>query len=116
MPDDSDKEEDQDEEFQLWQIREMNRIKLYLDSKESHTLELQEIEKRRSMTDEARQKELESQPLKEKRKLAFLQKSYKLGPYNQHLKEDPNWQVLQRDYSAPVPLDKVDKTNLPQIL
>ena len=45
-----------------------------------------------------------------------MQKSYKLGPYNQHLKDDPNWTILNRDYSAPVGEDKVDKSNLPQIL
>jgi len=32
------------------------------------------------------------------------------------LKDDPEWQILNRDYNVPVGEDKVDKSNLPQIL
>ena len=118
MPDDTDNPEDI-AEYEKWKIREIKRVQRDLEEQEQHVKDQQEIERRRNMTDE--QREAENKRLgsdktdhKEGRQYNFMQKYYKLGPYYMdNSKKGGKYDILNRDYNAPLAEEKRDVSVLP---
>ncbi|SOV81187.1 micro-fibrillar-associated protein, putative [Plasmodium sp. gorilla clade G3] len=112
-------EELNEQEYELWKIRHINRLKRdELDRKKYEILEL-EIEKRRKMTDKEiiqDNKTLPNKEKKKKRKMLFMQKYYHKGGFYQDLFEEGKEEIYLRDYNEPVYEDKVDRQNLPKVL
>jgi microfibrillar-associated protein 1 len=87
LPDDLDYHHDQEEEneeYNAWKIREMFRIKRETELREAMIREAKDIERRRNMTDEERYQEdlkLGRFEEKEKKKWKFLQKYYHKGVF-----------------------------------
>ena len=122
MPDDTDYPEKELEEYEKWKQREFERIKRDLEEREQNENEKVEVERRRLLTDEER--ELENKRLgsdktdhKEGRKYNFMQKYYKLGPYYMDTaKKGGKYDILNRDYNAPLASEKRDVSALPMCM
>jgi microfibrillar-associated protein 1 len=122
MPDDTDHPENELEEYEKWKLREFERIRRDLEEREREAGEKEEIERRRQLTDE--QREVENKKLgsdktehKEGRKYNFMQKYYKLGPYYMdNAKKGGKWDILNRDYNAPLAEEKRDVSTLPRVM
>ncbi|SOV17752.1 micro-fibrillar-associated protein, putative [Plasmodium sp. gorilla clade G2] len=112
-------EELNEQEYELWKIRHINRLKRdELDRKKYEILEL-EIEKRRKMTDKEiiqDNKTLPNKEKKKKKKMLFMQKYYHKGGFYQDLFEEGKEEIYLRDYNEPVYEDKIDRQNLPKVL
>jgi len=105
--------EDQEKEYELWQLREFDRIRRELEKKALEAEEKKEILRVRSMSDEEREAYLSrSSSLECKAAYKFLQKYYHKGAFYMD-SEDP---ILQRDYNQPTLEDQVDKSLLPEVL
>lgn len=102
---------DEEEEFQAWKLRELQRIKRDREEQAARDEEIMEIERRRGMTDaEIMAEDAKNNPEKERTKIKFLQKYYHKGAFFTDL------EILQRDYSAPTLEDRVDKSALPAVM
>eukprot|EP01068_Selenidium_serpulae_P009393 Selendium_serpulae@DN5219_c0_g1_i1.p1 len=115
MPPETDGADNDEEEYEMWKIRELNRIKRDKEERISREKFLAEIERRRNMTEEERRESNraldEANPKKDKKsKYTFMQKYYHQGAYFQHL-EDP---LYNRDYNKPTAEDTVDKKAVPR--
>jgi len=116
--DDSEEEDEQtqEKEFELWKLRELQRIKRDKEEREKWKEEQQDIERRRAMTDEELQREKArlKEGVKEERHMKFLQKYYHKGAfYTEEFKSLKN----THDWLAPTGEDRsVDKTLLPGVL
>eukprot|EP01027_Heterolobosea_sp_BB2_P005842 GEZU01008884.1.p2 GENE.GEZU01008884.1~~GEZU01008884.1.p2 ORF type:complete len:200 (+),score=76.60 GEZU01008884.1:426-1025(+) len=81
-----------------------------------------EIERRRNMTDEEREREdreyAKLHPREEKKKWGFLQRYYHKGAFYQEVDREGNVkeELYRRDYSAPTLEDKFDKAILPKVM
>lgn len=119
MPDDEDRDEEADEEFEKWRIRELKRIV----RDRTATLERQEaereLERRRNMSPEEREKEdkerarRDDEARKTKTKMAYLQKYYHKGAF--FMEADPDGfteAIYNRDFMQPTDEEKFDKTLL----
>eukprot|EP00922_Rhytidocystis_sp_ex-Travisia-forbesii_P054293 GHVS01080517.1.p1 GENE.GHVS01080517.1~~GHVS01080517.1.p1 ORF type:complete len:463 (+),score=101.92 GHVS01080517.1:79-1467(+) len=120
MPDDAD-DLNEAEEYELWKIRELKRIKRDKEEREARTRFLEEIERRRGMTDEERRiddRRLDAgMPMREKKfKYAFMQKYYHRGAFFQDKAVSGQEPLYLRDYAAPVGEDKLDKHTLPHAM
>ncbi|KAI9361957.1 splicing factor, Prp19-binding domain-containing protein [Pilaira anomala] len=107
---------DEEAEFDAWRVRELNRIKRDREERIAREKEEEEIERRRALPEDVRLKEdlerAKESKNKEKGQHTFMQKYYHKGAFYQ----DPENEVLQRDYSAPT-IDEVrNKDVLPKIM
>ncbi|ANQ09547.1 Microfibril-associated protein-like protein [Plasmodium coatneyi] len=117
--DDDDEGEPNEEEYQLWKLRHLNRLKRDELDRRKHELVQEEISERRKMTDREIMEQNKSLPHKEKKKkkkMLFMQKYYHRGGFFQDLFEEGKEEIYTRDYNEPVYEDKVDKENLPKVL
>ncbi len=120
MPTDDD-DVNESYEYEQWRIRELKRIKLDKDERETREKEKAEIERRRKLTEAERQEEnkrlgTDETERPERTKYQFLQKYYHKGAFFQEkAKENPD-HIYNRDYNAPVAEDTWDKSALPEIL
>ncbi|CAA9989372.1 micro-fibrillar-associated protein, putative [Plasmodium knowlesi strain H] len=117
--DEDDQEEPNEEEYQLWKIRHLNRLKRDELDRKKHELVKDEISERRKMTDREimeQNKFLPHKEKKKKKKMLFMQKYYHRGGFFQDLFEEGKEEIYTRDYNEPVYEDKVDKENLPKVL
>jgi len=115
MPDDTD-EVDNLQEYENWKIRELKRIKRQAEEEEMRNNERNEIERRRLLTDEEREKEnltlgsdATLRPFKSKYK--YMQKYYHSGVFFTNEKQGKLDHILNRDYNLPTAEDKYDKSN-----
>lgn len=105
-------EEDEEAEFEKWKIRELKRIRRDQEEKLQWEKELQEIERRRGLSDaEIAKLDAEALQPKEKKKWKFLQKYYHKGAFYQD-----DELVKETDYSEPTLEDKFDRTILPKVM
>lgn len=122
MPDDTDLPENELEEYEKWKEREFKRIQRDNDEREANEKEKNEVERRRNLTDD--QRESENKKLgsdktdhKEGMQYNFMQKYYKLGPYYMdNAKKGGKWDILKRDYNAPLADEKRDVSTLPRVM
>lgn len=115
MPPETDGVDNDTEEYEMWKIRELNRVKRDKEEREARAKFLAEIEKRRNMTEEERRESNrildDAEPKKDKKsKYVFMQKYYHQGAYFQHLEEP----LYNRDYNKPTAEDVVDKKAVPK--
>eukprot|EP01069_Polyplicarium_translucidae_P010520 Polyplicarium_translucidae@DN3382_c1_g1_i10.p3 len=118
MPDDDD-DVHPEEEFELWKIRELKRLKRDREERAARDIFLEEIERRRNMTEEERKLDdarLDAlQPAKEtRRKYQFLQKYYHSGAFFQDQAQSGEEPLYLRDINAPTCGDMVDRSALPK--
>lgn len=139
LPDDVDYDDQEEEEYNAWKIREMFRMKRETEQREQMIREAKDIERRRNMTDEERYQEdlkLGRFEEKEKKKWKFLQKYYHKGVFymdedsiqkkgiqsqygintNDKETEEKKVDARLRDYDEPTLEDKFNKESLPAIL
>lgn len=102
-------------EHQLWQMRELARMKEDKASRTLHAKEKEEVERRRNLTDEQRQIENlklgadaieREKEKKNKTKYRFMQKYYHEGAFY----KDDNNPLMKRDYNTAVGEDLWDKS------
>lgn len=108
---------DEEEEYEAWKLRELQRIKRNREERDALNQEREEIERLRQMTDEERRRELEKNPrvvtnYAPKGKMKFLQKYYHRGVY--YLDKDND--VFKRDFMEPTMDDQMDKSLLPKVM
>jgi len=115
MPNDDDGL-DQANEFEIWKIRELKRIKRDKEELHAREKELKEIERRRKLTDAQREEEnrrLGADAItSEKTAYKFMQKYYHKGAYYQD-NDDP---IFQRDFNVAIGEENFDKSTLPGVL
>ncbi|KAJ3010142.1 UNVERIFIED_CONTAM: hypothetical protein HDU68_002307 [Siphonaria sp. JEL0065] len=104
----------EEEEFELWRLRELNRIKRDRKERDAEEKLLQDIERRRNMTDAEIQEEnerLNGGKAEEKKSYKFMQKYYHKGAF--FTDEEI---VATRDFNEPTLEDKFDKSILPAVM
>lgn len=103
LPDDYDDPNDEEEEYNLWKIREIKRMKREMEFKEESIRDVNEINRRRNMTDEERYQEdvkLGKFQEKEKKQWKFLQKYYHKGVFYMDEKSTKNEKThIQSQYN-----------------
>jgi microfibrillar-associated protein 1 len=78
----NDEDDDPEEAYQLWKIRELGRLRRDRDERDREFLEKERTERRRMMTDEERAKDdkrIGKYKTTEKSSLQFMQKFYHTG-------------------------------------
>ncbi|XP_065051045.1 microfibrillar-associated protein 1-like [Rhopilema esculentum] len=110
-------EENDEEEYEAWKVRELKRIKRDRDEKEAREKERLEIDRIHSMTEEERRNEFRNNPKmvtnkSSKGKYKFLQKYYHRGAFFLADEDDR----LKKDFSAPTLEDHFDKSILPKVM
>jgi len=120
---DTDDDDEDEAEFESWRQRELGRIRRAHTERADERRKLEEAQRLRSMTEEERLAQLSlRRETEEKRgKMKFMQKYYHKGAFFQSDADDKTgtvgtFEILQRDFSAPVGMDKFDKTALPSVL
>jgi len=115
MPDDTDDTENL-QEYENWKIRELRRIKRQAEEENIKNQEKSEIERRRLLTDEERERENQTlgsdatlRPFKSKYK--FMQKFYHKGVFFTNDAQGKMDHILNRDYNLPTAEEKHDKSN-----
>ena len=123
-PDDSDKPEEAEADFEEWRLREMRRLTRETDAEAAAAREAAETARRRALAPEAREREdreLEAQGVKvfakAKEKWAFMQKYAHRGAF--YVDEDSvaKGDVRERSIAAPSELEAGhDKSQLPAVM
>ena len=114
--DDSDpiEEQEKEDEFQAWKLRELLRYKARKDEEERLEREELELKSFRNLPKEEQEKiwneRISQQSQSEKSKYEFLQKYYHKGAFFQ----DSQDEILHRDYDAPSQNESVDRSALPE--
>lgn len=108
---------DDEEEFNLWKIRELNRIKRNRDERDAMEKERVEVERLREMTEDERLMVLRSREKiitnKQVRgKMNFMQKYYHRGAF--YLDEESD--LLKRNIMEPTLEDHFDKLVMPKVM
>ncbi|VDO04777.1 unnamed protein product [Rodentolepis nana] len=106
------------EEYELWKVRELKRIRRDREARETIERERAEVERIRAMTEAERQAEFRKNPKEitnqaSKGKYKFLQKYFHRGAFFVQSEED---KIYQRDFTKPTLEDHFDKTRLPEVL
>lgn len=105
---------DREAEYLAWKVRALKRAKRDKFEGEKFISELEELEKRREMTDkERRVDDLESgidRFKRDKGNMQFMQKYYHKGAFYQDM------DIMKRDYTAPTVDEALDKKVLPEVL
>jgi len=109
------------EEYDLWKIRELKRIKRNRDEASTRIKELEWIEKRRNMTDEERAEDdlkldASAKFREETKEFGFMQKYYHRGGFFQDKAVSGEEPLYLRDYHQPLAEEKYDKNLLPQAM
>ncbi|KAH6724323.1 micro-fibrillar-associated protein 1 [Leptodontidium sp. MPI-SDFR-AT-0119] len=111
---------DPDAEYAAWKLRELKRIKREREAIEEREKELEEVERRKNLTEEERRREDDEFIAKQKEekdgkgKMGFMQKYYHKGAFYQ---DDAEAQGLgQRDIMGSKFADDVNRELLPQAL
>ncbi|KAL2075461.1 hypothetical protein VTL71DRAFT_404 [Oculimacula yallundae] len=111
---------DPDAEYAAWKLRELKRIKREREAIEEREKELEEVERRKNLTEEERKREDDEFIAKQKEekdgkgKMGFMQKYYHKGAFYQ---DDAEAQGLgQRDIMGSRFADDVNRELLPQAL
>lgn len=107
----------EEEEFELWKVRELTRVKRDRDERDEMEKERAEIERLREMTEEERQLALRSREkvitnAQEKGKYKFLQKYYHRGAFYMDSEEA----ILKRNVALPTLEDHFDKSIMPKVM
>jgi len=115
MPDDHD--EDEDEQYELWKIRELRRLKRDIIERRKIALEKEEIDRRRNMTDAEREEDDKRiaalEPEKKKgQKYQFMQKYFHKGAYFMDGAED----LYNRDFNEALDEEKIDRSAMPKVM
>ena len=108
---------DEQEELELWKLRELERLKRDREAKEKRIQEQIDIERRRKMTDAEVEEENERLGKKDEDKQAyrFLQKYYHKGAF--FVDDEKVGAALENtDAAAPTLEDKFDKSVLPEVM
>ncbi|KAI9029920.1 splicing factor, Prp19-binding domain-containing protein [Phycomyces nitens] len=107
---------DEEAEFEAWKVRELTRIKRDREERIAREKEQEELERRRALPESERLEEDLARAAetrdKEKGQHTFMQKYYHKGAFYQ----DPESEVLQRDYSAPTVDEVRNKEMLPKVM
>jgi len=109
------------EEYEMWKIRELKRIKRDATAKMTKEKELEFIERRRNMTDEERaaddaRMDNGKNSREDKNEFGFLQKYYHRGTFFQDKAETGEEPLYLRDYHEPTAEEKFDKQLLPKVM
>jgi len=109
------------EEYEMWKIRELKRIKRDAQAKINKEKELEFIERRRNMTDEERaaddaKMDDGKSSREDSNQFGFLQKYYHRGTFFQDKAETGEEPLYLRDYHEPTAEEKFDKQNLPKVM
>ncbi|GBE61700.1 microfibrillar-associated 1-like protein [Babesia ovata] len=117
MVDDTD--ELTEKEYELWKIRELKRVLRDRDERTAHERLMEEVERRRNMTEEERladdeRIDREKVPRAPRGKMLFLQKYYHKGAFFMDKLEDGSEPLYNRDFNAPTADDRVDKSLMPK--
>ncbi|KAJ8050854.1 Microfibrillar-associated protein 1 [Holothuria leucospilota] len=110
-------DENGEEEYESWKVRELKRIKRDREEREQEEKEKQELERIRNLTDEQRKEEERRNPRvvtnqAKKGRYKFLQKYYHRGAFFMDEEQD----VFKRDVSNPTLEDHFDKKVLPKVM
>jgi len=113
----TDDENNSEEDYESWKLRELKRIKRDREERERFEKEKQEIQRIRNMTEEERIAYLEANPKvlinqAKKGKYKFLQKYYHRGAFFM----DQDDEVFKRNFAEPTLEDHFDKTILPKVM
>jgi len=120
MPDDRD-DMNEAEQYDLWKVRELKRVKRDREEKDSRAKFIAEIERRRNMTEAERREDDkrldEKAPKKEKKaRYRYMQKYYHKGAYFQDRGDAGEEDIYLRDYNQPVQDDLIDRKLLPKVM
>merc|ERR1719235_508873 len=118
---DDDDEKNEAEEYELWKIRELKRIKRDKEERLAREKELEEVEKRRHMTDQEREADNakwdQVRPKREETKsFGFMQKYYHRGAHFQDKAETGEEPIYLRDVHEPLASEQYDKNLLPKAM
>lgn len=121
---DTDDENNEAEEYEVWKSREIARLKRDREGREAMMKEKEEIEKVRNMTEEERREweRRNPKPLSApKQKWRFMQKYYHKGAFfqsnaDERMSTAGSDAIYERDFSAPTGEDKMDKSILPKVM
>lgn len=108
---------DEEEEFELWKIRELNRIKRNRAERDAADQQRAEVDRLREMTTEERNLALRSRERiitnkQSEGKMGFLQKYYHRGAF---FLDEEN-ELLTRDVNQPTLEDHFDKRVMPKVM
>jgi len=118
---DDDDEKDEAEEYEMWKLRELRRIKRDRLEREERDKELEEVERRRNMTEQEREednKRLDAMAPKkaEAKNFNFLQKYFHRGAHFQDKATDGSEPIYLRDVHEPLASEQYDKNLLPKAM
>lgn len=118
--DDND-EKNEAEEYDLWKIRELKRIKRDAEERIKRQEEIEFILRRRNMTDEERAEDdrrldAGSSKRDEVKQFNFMQKYYHRGGFFQDKAAAGDEPLYLRDYHEPLEEEKYDKSLLPKAM
>lgn len=103
-------------EYEQWTLRELKRIKRDREAEQARVVELEEIERRREMTDAERLEDDKAAGRerfdKEKGEQKFMQRYYHKGAFFQ----DQGDEIYSRDYLQPTLEDNMNRELLPEML
>jgi len=126
MPDDDD-DMDEEEQYNIWKFRELERVLDEKEAREAQAKEAAEILRRRNLTDEERATEDAADKerqhrlgkMQDKGKWGFMQKYYHKGAFfqdtNKHGVSEYD-ELFNRDYGGATLEDHFDKSSLPAVL
>eukprot|EP00049_Salpingoeca_infusionum_P004968 m.86428 g.86428 ORF g.86428 m.86428 type:complete len:432 (+) comp12807_c0_seq2:147-1442(+) len=115
--DDDDDNVNEEEEYELWKVRELKRMQRDLEEREKSDKEKMEVDRVHEMTDRERRDYFKANPKMvtnkgDRGKMKYLQKYWHRGAFFM----DEHDELFTRDFSAPTLDDHFDKSVLPQVM